>query len=86
MENNQLLLINNTYTKNTYNWNNNWIIELAGFKNNIKHLLSFGNILLEIDENSNYIIFNNKIQDKLPILNNNWFKLSLNRNNKTLPH
>ena len=49
MEYDQLFINNTTYTRDIFNWNTDWIIELAGYKGKMKHLLSFGNIILELD-------------------------------------
>ena len=79
----QLLLVNpNLYTKSTFNLNKkNWTIELGGStNNNISHLITIGNIILEIDTIDSYIIFNKEKQYKIPQLyNNSWFRLSINR-------
>ena len=78
-----LLLVNqNLYTKDSFHWNKTyWTLELAGLTNdNINHLITIGNIVLEIDTMENYIVFNKKIQYKLPQLyNNSWFRISINR-------
>ena len=84
----QLLLVNkNLYTKDCFNWNKkNWTLEMGGSSNDsISHLITIGNIILEIDTIDSYILFNKEKQYKLPKLyNNHWFRLSINRKSNDL--
>lgn len=82
-----LVVTQNLYTKDKFNWNNtNWTLEIAGLTNdNMTHLITIGNIILEIDTIDNYIVFNKIIQYKLPPLyNNSWFRISISRKTNDL--